>query len=264
MSSANDNIGGAALGVSWALSAIAVVVATARIYTQARITHQLGLSDALLVISTGIILTFASTITVQYRYGWGQHQAVLSQHDLIQALKYNTIGQTFGILGSTFGLLSTITTFINVFGITKRLRGGLWTLFTTQFVLNTVVAFHIYLQCTNVVLLWDKEAGSGSCRNPIVQSYLGYAHSAFKAATDLFLTFFPAYMIRNLHMNIRKKIGVAVLLGLSILAFIAVVIKTVGTEALLKAIIPYSSAIHLGVRLEFRMDDLVPDMTTLQ
>ncbi|KAK4870813.1 hypothetical protein LT330_000050 [Penicillium expansum] len=228
MSSDNDNIGGAALGVCWALSAIAMVITTARLYTQAQITRQLGLSDALL----SIVLTFSSIITVQYHYGWGQHQALLSQHDRIQALKYNAIGQTFGVLGSTFGRLSTITTLINLFGITPRLRGGLWTLFTAQLVTNVVIVVCLYAQCTNVVLLWDEGAGSGSCWNPNVQTYLGYAHSAFNAVTDLFLTFFPAYMIRNLQMNTRRKVGVAVLLGLSILAFIAVILKIVKLAAL--------------------------------
>ncbi|KGO42976.1 hypothetical protein PEXP_027250 [Penicillium expansum] len=210
MSSDNDNIGGAALGVCWALSAIAMVITTALLYTQAQITRQLGLSDALL----SIVLTFSSIITVQYHYGWGQHQALLSQHDRIQALKYNAIGQTFGVLGSTFGRLSTITTLINLF------------------VTNVVIVVCLYAQCTNVVLLWDEGAGSGSCWNPNVQTYLGYAHSAFNAVTDLFLTFFPAYMIRNLQMNTRRKVGVAVLLGLSILAFIAVILKIVKLAAL--------------------------------
>ncbi|KAJ5209638.1 hypothetical protein N7449_004017 [Penicillium cf. viridicatum] len=175
MSSDNDNIGGAALGVCWALSAIAMVITTACLYTQAHITRQLGLSDALLVISTGIVLTFASIITVQYHYGWGRHQALLSQHDRIQALKYNAIGQTFGVLGSTFGCLSTITTLINLFGITQRLRGdNTVTLFT--WVLTKAVLLNIAASAPILRPLYKRLLG----KEPLDSSYEMYYSYATK------------------------------------------------------------------------------------
>ncbi|KAJ5892485.1 hypothetical protein N7504_009176 [Penicillium tannophilum] len=226
-----SDIGAPALGVCWALAAIALIVTIARIYTQARITRKLGLSDAMLAFSTCIVLTFASLITVQYHYGWGQHQQMLTTHQRIEALKYNSIGQTFGVLGSTFGRLSTIATMFTLFGINRKLRRGLWTLFAAQLLTNGAVVVCLYAQCTNVVLLWDSSV-SGTCWNADVQTYLGYAHSAFNGCTDLFLTFFPAYMIRNLQMNRWTKLGVGILLGLSILAVIAVVMKIVNLEAL--------------------------------
>ncbi|KAJ5631250.1 uncharacterized protein N7484_011350 [Penicillium longicatenatum] len=226
-----DDIGAPALGVCWGLSTIALIVTIARIYTQARITRQLGLSDAMLALSTCIVLTFTSLITVQYHYGWGRHQQTLTTHQRIEALKYNSIGQTFGVLGSTFGRLSTIATMFTLFGINQKLRRVIWTLFAAQLITNGVVVVCSYAQCTNVVLLWDTSV-SGSCWNADVQTYLGYAHSAFNGCTDLFLTFFPAYMIRNLQMNRWTKLGVGILLGLSILAVIAVVMKIVNLEAL--------------------------------
>ncbi|KAJ6017601.1 hypothetical protein N7451_000980 [Penicillium sp. IBT 35674x] len=226
-----SDIGAPALGVCWALATIALIVTIARIYTQARITRKLGLSDAMLALSTCIVLTFASLITVQYHYGWGRHQHTLTTHQRIEALKYNSIGQTFGVLGSTFGRLSTIATMFTLFGINRKLRQGLWTLFAAQLITNGAVVVCLYAQCTNVVLLWDSSV-SGTCWNADVQTYFGYAHSAFNGCTDLFLTFFPAYMIRNLQMNRWTKLGVGILLGLSILAVIAVVMKIVNLEAL--------------------------------
>ncbi|KAJ5732639.1 hypothetical protein N7493_004120 [Penicillium malachiteum] len=230
--SADGNIGAPALGVCWALSAIALTVMIARLYSQARITRQLGLSDALLALSTCIIITFASLITVQFHYGWGRHQTTLTAHQRIEALRYNAISQSFGVLGSTFGRLSTIATMFTLFGITKKLRRGLWALCAAQLITNGAVVICLYAQCTNVVLLWNTDGVSGSCWNADVQTYFGYGHSAFNGVTDLFLTFFPAYMIRNLQMNQRTKVGVAVLLGLSILAFIAVIMKIIKLRAL--------------------------------
>ncbi|KAJ5935459.1 hypothetical protein N7466_005006 [Penicillium verhagenii] len=227
----SGDIGAPALGVCWGLSTVALTVTIARLYTQSRITRQLGLSDALLAVSTCIVLTFASIITVQYHYGWGRHQSTLTTHQRIEALKYNAIGQSFGVLGSTFGRLSTIATMFTLFGINRKLRRGLWAISAAQIITNGAVVVCLYAQCTNVVLLWDSSA-SGTCWNADVQTYFGYAHSAFNGATDLFLTFFPAYMIRNLQMDRWTKLGVGVLLGLSILAVVAVVMKIVNLEAL--------------------------------
>ncbi|KAJ5659563.1 hypothetical protein N7507_006014 [Penicillium longicatenatum] len=168
-----DDIGAPALGVCWGLSTIALMVTIARIYTQARITRQLGLSDAMLALSTCIVLIFASLITVQYHYGWGRHQQMLTTHQRIEALKYNSIGQTFGVLGSTFGRLLTIATMFTLFGINQKLRRVIWTLFAAQLITNGVVV-----------------------------------------------------------MNRWTKLGVGILLGLSILAVIAVVMKIVNLEAL--------------------------------
>ena len=44
-------IGGSALAVIWTLVGLASVVVFARIWTQARVTYQLGLSDALMAVS---------------------------------------------------------------------------------------------------------------------------------------------------------------------------------------------------------------------
>ncbi|KAJ5777958.1 hypothetical protein N7520_001204 [Penicillium odoratum] len=195
--SEEGDIGEPALGVCCGLSTIALVVTIARLYTQARITRQLGLSDAMLALSTRI-----------------------------EALKYDAIG------GSTFGRLPTIATMFTLFGINQKLRRGLWTLFAAQIVTNGITVVCLYAQCTNIVLLWDSNEGSGTCWNADVQTYLGYAHSAFNGVTDISLTFFPAYMIRNLQMNRWTKLGVGVLLGLSILAVIAVVMKIINLEAL--------------------------------
>jgi hypothetical protein len=39
----------------------------------------------------------ASLITVQYHYGWGRHYIYIDPSDRMQALKFNAIGQSFGL-----------------------------------------------------------------------------------------------------------------------------------------------------------------------
>ncbi|KAI9649895.1 hypothetical protein NHQ30_002479 [Ciborinia camelliae] len=149
------NTGGKALAVIWTLNAISITIVIARCMTQRFITRQLGLSDALVVVSMCVISSMASLITVQYHYGWGRHYIYLDPFDRIEALKYNAIGQSFGVMGSTFGRMSFIILMLQLFGTSRFKRIALWTLFWVQFIPNCIVVVTLYVQCSDVRALWD-------------------------------------------------------------------------------------------------------------
>ncbi|KAF5872517.1 putative integral membrane protein [Botrytis fragariae] len=220
------NIGGKGLAVIWALNAVSITVVIARCMTQRFIIRQLGLSDALVVVSMGTISSMAALITVQYHYGWGRHYAYLDPFDRIEAMKYNAIGQSFGVMGSTFGRMSFIILMLQLFGTSKLKHAALWTLFWVQFIPNCVVVVTLYVQCNDIRALWDTSIVS-SCWPESYQTYIGYAHTSWNGLTDLFLTCLPATMLWSLQMNRRTKFGLVFLLSLSLLAFVGVIMKIV-------------------------------------
>lgn len=185
-------------------------------------------------------ITMASFITVGHHYGWGRHFKYLDSYQKEQSIKFNEITQGFGncissyyqvhtltsagIMGSTFGRLSFIILMLQLFGNTKLRRISLWTLFATQVITNVLAVILIYTQCKDVRSLWDFSIPH-NCWPPIVQTNVGYAHTALNGATDLILTCLPASMLWKLQMHLRLKAGLAFLLGLSIFAFVAVILK---------------------------------------
>ncbi|CZR52354.1 related to integral membrane protein PTH11 [Phialocephala subalpina] len=220
------NKGGSALGVIWTLDAIAILIVGARCYTQKFVTRQFGLSEILVVISVCVITGMASMISVQYHYGWGRHYVDIPTAEATKALEFNAIGQSFGVMGSTFGRLSFIILMLKLFGITKPRRWSLWALFWAQLISNGVVVVTLYVQCSDVRALWDFSIKT-YCWPEDVQTYIGYAHSGWNGATDLFLTFLPTTMLWTLKMNLKTKIGLSFLLSLSFLAFVGVIMKIV-------------------------------------
>ncbi|KAF7886310.1 hypothetical protein EAF00_010413 [Botryotinia globosa] len=220
------NIGGKGLAVIWALNAVSITIVIARCMTQRFITRQLGLSDALVVVSMCTICSMAALITVQYHYGWGRHYAYLDPSDRIEAMKYNAIGQSFGVMGSTFGRMSFIILMLQLFGTSKLKHAALWTLFWVQFIPNCIVVVTLYVQCNDIRALWDTSIVS-SCWPESYQTYIGYAHTGWNGLTDLFLTCLPATMLWSLQMNRRTKFGLVFLLSLSLLAFVGVIMKIV-------------------------------------
>ncbi|ATZ55790.1 hypothetical protein BCIN_12g03500 [Botrytis cinerea B05.10] len=220
------NNGGKGLAVIWALNAVSITIVIARCMTQRFIIRQLGLSDALVVVSMCTISSMAALITVQYHYGWGRHYAYLDPFDRIEAMKYNAIGQSFGVMGSTFGRMSFIILMIQLFGTSKLKHAALWTLFWVQFIPNCIVVVTLYVQCSDIRSLWDTSIIS-SCWPESYQTYIGYAHTSWNGLTDLFLTCLPATMLWSLQMNRRTKFGLVFLLSLSLLAFVGVILKIV-------------------------------------
>lgn len=165
-----------------------------------------------------ILTGFASLISVQRHYGWGRHQTCITDiEELETQLKFNIIGQSFGILGSTFGRLSFIVFMVHLFGSKPWIRRALWTVFALQVITNATVVITCYAQCSDPRALYDFSYPESLCWPAEIQTYLGYAHTSFNGATDIFLATLPTVMVWNLQMHIRLKIGLAILLGLSLL-----------------------------------------------
>lgn len=143
----------------------------------------------------------------------------------------NGLTTFLGVMGSTWGRLSFILLMLQLFGTNKWRRVALWSLFAVQIVFNSIVVVCLYAQCTDIRSLWNFTIPD-TCWNADVQTvsfsplnlhlyltgqYLGYAHTAFNGATDLFLTFLPATILWTLQMKTKLKLGLCALLGLSLL-----------------------------------------------
>ncbi|KAH8657677.1 hypothetical protein BX600DRAFT_438868 [Xylariales sp. PMI_506] len=227
----NVNIGGTALGAIWFMASVAMLIVGIRVYTQARITRQVGWSDYLAIMSVVIVIIFASLISAMYHHGWGRHQVFIDDDTLQHFLRYLWAAQPFGIMGSTFGRLSFIILMLRLFGTQAKMRILLWTFFGLQLVTNLGTVVMLYAQCKDPRALYDFSVPS-QCLPAYVQTYLGYGHTAFNGLTDLVLTAIPATMLWNIQMHRRLKIGLCALLGLSCVAFVGTVMKIVKLNAL--------------------------------
>lgn len=151
--------------------ALAMTVVAARVYAQARLTKQFGLSDYLMICSIAVICGFASLISVQYRYGWGQHQACINDIQEVQTqLKFNITSQSFGIMGSTFGRLSFIVFMLSLFDAKTWPRLSLRAFFVLQIITNVGTVIACYAQCRDPRALYDFSLPESLCWPAEVQT----------------------------------------------------------------------------------------------
>ncbi|KAH6716967.1 hypothetical protein BKA61DRAFT_733178 [Leptodontidium sp. MPI-SDFR-AT-0119] len=226
------NIGEPMLRVIWILNGTTFIVVLLRLYTQGRIIRQLGVGDALMAASLVTLTAMVSTITIQYRYGLGRHFFFLDSHQKVQAIKFSFVTQPLGVMAPAFGRMATCAMMLQLFGTTRIKKWALWFTLWSQLIVNLVVCLLIFVQCKDVRTLWDPNGHPGYCWRPIIQEYTGYAQGAINASADLLLTVLPISIFWTLKITKTLKCGLGILLGLSGIAFVASIVKTV----LLKAI----------------------------
>ena len=82
----------------------------------------------------------------------------------------------------------------------------------------TFAIFYLFLiifQCSPYSYFWAQYAGEkGNCLNPTIVPNATLAHSAVSFVSDVILSVLPIFLVKDLKMNIRTKISVAVILGL--------------------------------------------------
>jgi len=88
-----------------------------------------------------------------------------------------------------------------------------WTVIIT---FGIFTAFYVPLmafQCHPISYFWT-QTGEGACISQVAIADSTYAHGALSAVADWTLGTLPIFLVRNLQMNPRTKVSVALILAL--------------------------------------------------
>ncbi|WKT50522.1 hypothetical protein QSH57_015470 [Fusarium oxysporum f. sp. vasinfectum] len=228
----DDNIGWRVLYISWALYGIAFIVVCLRVFAQAKVTRRLQWGDALMIFALLSGVLSCVFLTIAYGRGFGRHFFYLTPSERVDATRMEYIHQPFGIASSTFGRVSFMVLLYKLSITAQRRQWFLIFMMIQTTSINIITCVTIFTQCRNVNTIWDPAGVPGKCWSPSAQEYIGYFQGSCNSATDLILTLLPAYMFWGLHMQLSTKVGLVALMGLSIFAFIASVIKTILLQSL--------------------------------
>jgi hypothetical protein len=221
------NIGPGIMGEGWTLYTLCTIVVAARVYTQVRLTQQFGAGDVVMIGAWmfGILQLIMQTLA--FTHGWGRHFFFLSDTQRVNAMEMVFVSEPMAIMCSTLGRVSFMFLMLRLFGNTKARRWFIYFLMAEQLIANLFTCITIFTQCGNVHSLWDPVGEPSKCWSPDVQTDTGYVQGVFNSATDLVLTVMPLTIFWTLQMDMKIKLGLAGLLGLSVFAFAASIVKTV-------------------------------------
>ncbi|KAN0105931.1 hypothetical protein V8E51_008807 [Hyaloscypha variabilis] len=228
----------------WVLASIAAIVVAARVYTQARILHQFGWGDAIMILAMLFCFIHIGLNQAAHLYGFGRHFFYLDPRQRVMALKLQFSSQPMSILPATLGRVSLIMLMLHLFfGSIHYRRWVLRFLLAQTLLVNLVTCITIFTQCKRVETLWDPVGVPSPCWDHDVQTYIGYFQGACNSITDLTLTCMSISLCWTLPLKFHIKLGISLLLGFSGFAFIAAVVKTIELK-------------HLGDRLDFTFNTI--------
>ena len=133
-------------------------------------------------------------------------------------------------------------------GTSKNQRNLFNFIIASQLIINLGTMIEDLISWEHFAQLWDFRL-HGRCWSPKIQAYLGFFQGgksicfsslcsppdrplAWNSTSDLVLTVLPITILKNLDMELRTKVALCILMGLSFFAMIACIVKTVELRAL--------------------------------
>ena len=195
-----------------AVTAVGCIILTttavaARVYTKVSIIKKVAWEDVTCIIGWASFMAF---IGIEYSigtHGGGTHQWNLLDQDVQYNRHYSNYGDIVYSLALLFTKLSILLLILRVFCSVQRdlcywcTQGLLG--FNTIF--YTVYFFIPIFSCTPRLKIWAPNT-PGSCMEINI---LYYASAIFNMVSDILMLTVPIFLIWNLQMSVRRKIGVS-------------------------------------------------------
>jgi hypothetical protein len=167
-------------------------------------------------MSQAMFTTYSACSLTGIKNGYGKH--VDDVHNISRTLYFWWLCEIFYNLSTLFLRLS-IAVFMTKL-CSKKIH--FYILYTTMTLIVGYSIFYFFIvifQCHPVSYFWNQamEGANGSCLNEAVIPRATFGHSVLSAMADVVLSVLPGYLVKDLKMNMRTKLSVAVILGLGIM-----------------------------------------------
>ncbi|KAM5355043.1 hypothetical protein ACJ41O_001689 [Fusarium nematophilum] len=206
------------------LTAVSLVFMVLRFICKGRYSKKFGWDDGILAFSWICLLLYAGLTVASTKYGIGRHIATIPPTDLVYGIKVLYIGEFFAVIAVAISKTSFVVTLLRL--ATQRWhRLLLWFIIITVNIVMWLCGLFSFIQCSPVEKLWDLSM-EGTCWNPHVTVNFAIFAGSYSSAMDFLLSLFPWFLIWNLSMKKKEKIGVAVAMSLGVFAGITATIKT--------------------------------------
>ncbi|KAF2642889.1 hypothetical protein P280DRAFT_468190 [Massarina eburnea CBS 473.64] len=210
------------VGIPFILVSIAVV--SVRIHVVLHLlSKNLAIDDYFMVIGTFFTICLSVANMICGWYGVGMHTLDIPPENLVPMLKANLATRLLYVVAICFVKLSILLFYLNI----ERRRAWRWTgYFLMAFVLALSLAtfFVLLFVCVPPSLFWnpvEQALHPEKCMKQSTQQAFFELNGVLNIVQDVSIIIFPIGMIWNLKMSIRRKIGLAALFSVGLVAVAA-------------------------------------------
>ncbi|PLB41380.1 uncharacterized protein BDW47DRAFT_115523 [Aspergillus candidus] len=232
---AYGNKGSMVLGISWAETALALVLVALRAKTAAFCLpgHPragiLGLRWDFIwvIIALGLALCSQSLMTASVHYDLINHSEPPVHGYLVQSKLWSWMGQITSLLAMAVARIAVVALLLTLqSGTACRGRTALYLMAAFQLIISLVLVVLMLAQCQPMAKLWDNDL-DGACPLIVMCSRFGYFHGV-TVLLDLILAFYPLYIIGRLQQMKRStKVSLCLIMCGGLISGIAGLNKTV-------------------------------------
>ena len=122
---------------------------------------------------------------------------------------------------------------------------------TLQVIFAMISVVMVFVQCSPIETLWDPSA-EGTCWDPSVFDDYMYWVSAYTTITDIVLAVVPINVFWKLQMRTSTKLGVCIMMGLTLLSAIVTIVKATYLHLFTKRTDPRAYPPHFMPNLMLR------------
>ncbi|KAL8727833.1 MAG: hypothetical protein Q9181_005565 [Wetmoreana brouardii] len=217
------------MAVTWAETAVALILVAARTYTNGFILRAFEWDYWWALVTLIASLVAQIMLTVAVLSGLGNHFGLLYGPQLVKALQWSWMGQIVAIQAIGFGKIAVIAFLLRIQERNTKLKKLAWFLYfigISNVIINIDQMILILLQCSPSRKLWNP-AIPGTCYHIHRTNHVGYFQGSWAAASDLALAVYPILVFWNLKISKRVKIGLCLLMAGGLVAAAAGIVKTI-------------------------------------
>jgi len=199
-----------------------------RFYIRTKLMTGLALDDWLMCAAVACNIVSQSFVTVGYHYGLGKHDASLTPIQMINVLKWMWLANTPGLLVSILARISIAILLIRLFGAVHAwLKWFLLAVTGMCTILTLIILPCTYLQSTPISGNWNPTVPAKHW-NPKIYIDIAFFSQALWTFSDLTFVLFPVLVIWRLQMALRQRVGLIILMSMSLVTMVLSILKTIG------------------------------------
>jgi hypothetical protein len=189
------------------------------------VVKSFGLDDWSALLAWVLFVFFCTFAISGVHHGTGQHATNLPPTEIPVGLKWWWACEPVYVL-SNMALKFSIGVMLIRIAVARTHKIIIWTVVVVLEVYGAFYFFLFVLQCRPSAYFWTQyTGGKGTCIDPTITVDATYAYSAISCWTDWTLAIIPMFIVWNLQMNIRTKLGLSLILAMAAVASVATIIR---------------------------------------
>ncbi|KAI1386130.1 uncharacterized protein F4822DRAFT_431003 [Hypoxylon trugodes] len=204
------------MGLTWALTGLALVTTLLRLYVRKQIAPKLGADDWLMLVAITFQLVAQIFISISFKYGMGKHIWDLDMPDgAVNMTMWEWFSVPPGLVSGIFGRISICFLLIRLFGVHRWFRYYAILLTACGVTLNIAIIVCLYASRQPIQALWDPSIPNPKRWDPNIVRDLMYAGQSLYTLADFTFVIFPIFFVWRLNMSLNRRLGLIVLIALS-------------------------------------------------